>query len=141
MANTTRATGTRARKTKAETQAAVAAAIVADGNGSAPPLEGQVLSKNALNLDALEREGAPEPFEVFHGGRLYKLTDPKEIDWQDLIAALGNPALFFRRVLPESEWTTFMSTKMPTWKMNKLMEKYLQHYGLPDLPNAIGLSY
>lgn len=93
----------------------------------------------ALDLDTMEREGAPGPFDFVLGGRRYLLTDPQEVDWQDLLAGMHNPHMFFRLVLPPDDHRTFFETKLPSWKMNALMQRYQDHYGLPSAPNAGGL--
>lgn len=93
----------------------------------------------ALDLDALEREGAPGPFDIMLGGKRYLLSDPQEVDWQDLIAAMSNPHMFFRLVLPPEDHHQFFETRLPSWKMRKLMARYQDHYGIPDVPNAAGL--
>lgn len=94
----------------------------------------------AMDLDSLEREGAPaRPFDFQLAKRRYLMADPKEVDWQDLIAAISNPIMFFRLVLPADDRTAFFTTKLPSWKMEKLINAYLEHYGLPNLPNAGGL--
>lgn len=93
----------------------------------------------SIDLDALEREGAALPFDFVLGGRRYLMSDPKEVDWQDLISAMANPLMFFRLVLPPEDRSEFFTTKLATWKMDKLINAYLEHYGLPNLPNAAGL--
>jgi hypothetical protein len=93
----------------------------------------------ALDLDALEREGAPTPFDFILEGKRYMLSDPQEVDWQDLLAALSNPHMFFRLVLPAEDHREFFETRLPSWKMRKLMARYQDHYGIPDVPNAGGL--
>lgn len=90
----------------------------------------------ALDLDALEREGAPIPFDFLLEGKRYLLSDPQEIDWQDLVAALNNPTMFFRLTLPAEDRNDFFASRLPAWKMRILMRKYQDHYGIPDLPNA-----
>src|ERR1044071_8241079 len=50
----------------------------------------------SLDLDTLEREKAPKQFIFRHLGARYLLVDPQEVDWQDLIPALGDPYPFFR---------------------------------------------
>lgn len=87
----------------------------------------------ALNLDTLEREGgAPDPFVFVHGGERILLSDPQEIDWQKLLAALRDPMVFFRLVVPPDDHKVFFGTDMPGWKMNRLMQEYMTHYGLPS---------
>lgn len=94
----------------------------------------------ALDLDALEREGAPGPFDIILGGKRFLLSDPQEVDWQDLMAAMANPHMFFRLVMPPEDHQQFFETRLPSWKMRKLMQRYQDHYGIPDAPNAGGLS-
>ncbi len=101
------------------------------------PTEQQVVLPPAtLDLDALEREGddAPRvPFSFNHNGNRYTLLDPKEIDWQELISALTNPYVFFTVTLPDDQQKTFLGTKLPSWKLNRLIDRYIDHYGLPSL--------
>lgn len=91
-----------------------------------------------LDLDALERENAPAPFTFRHDGRRYLLRDPQDIDWQELMLAIDNSFQFFRSVLPADDQQQFFAAKMPSWKMKALMERYQQHYGLPD-PKALAV--
>jgi hypothetical protein len=87
----------------------------------------------ALNLDTLEREGGTrEPFVIVLGGERLLLSDPAEVDWQKLLTALRDPYVFFRLVIPPDDAETFFGTAMPGWKMNKLMQAYMAHYGLPS---------
>jgi hypothetical protein len=96
--------------------------------------------KVGIDLDALEREGqVPEAFVFNHDGVSYTLLDPQEIDWQDLLAGLRNPALFIRFALPIDQQRDFFSKRVPSWKMNRLMQAYQDHYGLPDLGNVSAL--
>lgn len=92
-----------------------------------------------LDLDALEREDRALPFRFLLNGNSYLLSDPQEIDWQDLLAAMASPQMFFRLVLPADQRESFFTSKVPSWKMRKLMDRYNDHYGLPSLPNAGGL--
>ncbi len=103
---------------------------------TSPELNGPV----AIDLDKMEREGGtPKPFDFMLKGRRYLMSDPQEVDWQDLIAALQNPVMFFRLVLPPDDQREFFTTKIPAWQMNKLMQSYQDHYGLPNAGNAAGL--
>ncbi len=97
-------------------------------------------SKVSLDLDALEREGeAAGPFTFQHDGRSYTMLDPQDIDWQDLLAGFRNPALFIRFAMPLSDQKDFFGKRVPAWKMNKLMQAYQEHFGLPDLGNLNAL--
>jgi len=93
----------------------------------------------AMNLDAMEREGAADPFEFILDAKQYTLMDPAEVDWQDLIAAMSSPHTFFRFVLPADDHLTFFAARIPAWKLNNLMNAYTEHYGLPSAPNPNGL--
>ncbi len=93
----------------------------------------------ALDLDKLDREGAPGPFDFVLEGRRYIMSDPQDVDWQDLLSAMQNPVMFFRLVLPADDQTAFFTTRLPAWKMNKLMSAYQDHYGLPSAGNVNGL--
>lgn len=93
----------------------------------------------ALDLDKMEREGAPGPFDFTLEGRRYIMSDPQEVDWQDLLSAMQNPVMFFRLVLPPDDQRAFFQTRLPSWKMNKLMTAYQDHYGLPTAGNPAGL--
>ncbi len=96
--------------------------------------------KVALNLDTLEREGGtPIPFDFLLAGERYLLSDPQEVDWQDLLTAMRSPVMFFRIVLPAEQHHKFFAARMPSWKMAHLMRRYQDHYGLPNGPEADGL--
>lgn len=104
-----------------------------------PPKTDPALAEHpaTLDLDVLERENAPAPFTFVHQGRRFMMSDPQEVDWQELMVAISNPHMFFRHVLPPEYHEPFFATHMPSWKMSALMERYSQHYGLPD-PKAAG---
>jgi hypothetical protein len=85
-----------------------------------------------LDLDVLEREKAPKPFYFRHLGARYLLVDPQEVDWQDLILAIGDTYTFFRTIVPADDRESFFAAKLPSWKMRALMDSYVQHYGLPN---------
>lgn len=93
-----------------------------------------------FDLDALEREGAvAEPFTFQYEGEQFQMLDPQDIDWQNLLSGLRNPALFVRFAMPVDEQKRFFSKQVPAWKMNRLMGAYQEHYGIPDLGNANAL--
>ncbi len=89
-----------------------------------------------IDLDSLEREGAPEPFTVKLGEKVYVFADAMDVDWQELMTSLtGNMVHFFHLVMPNDEAKEFLAQKLPTWKMRKLMELYTEHHGLTDPGN------
>jgi hypothetical protein len=94
----------------------------------------------SLNLDTLEREGEkPEPFVVVLDGKPMTFADPSEMAWQEVMAALRDPEGFFRYALSKEDSERFLSTKLPTWKLNRMMEQWREHYGVPD-PGKPGAS-
>jgi hypothetical protein len=95
--------------------------------------------KSSLDLDALEREGAAEPFTFTHAGRQYTLNDPQEQDWQQLMMAASNPLLALRLLLPEKDKDAFFETPLPTWKLRALIKAYREHYGVPEEGESAGL--
>ncbi len=114
--------------------------ITASQNGAQPDVPAEPLPPATINLDTLEREGGvPDPFSFEHHGRRYTLLDPKEVDWQDLISALTNPYVFFKVTLPEEDHDTFFTAKMPSWKLNRLIDKYIEYHGLPSLGESAAL--
>ncbi|MFG3710883.1 hypothetical protein [Micromonospora sp. NPDC047730] len=92
----------------------------------------------ALDLDTLEREGAKDPFTFRHGGKRFMMSDPQEIDWQKLLVALRDPVFFMTLALPADDREEFFSLDMPSWKMNRLVKAYSEHYGLPSPGEAAG---
>jgi hypothetical protein len=94
----------------------------------------------ALDLDTLEREGErPGPFTFQHEGIVFQMMDPQDVDWQDLLSGLRNPALFIRYAMSLDDQKRFFGLRVPGWKMNKLMMSYQEHYSIPDLGNANAL--
>lgn len=93
-----------------------------------------------MNLDDLEREESPEPFSFIHNGRTFALADPQEMDWRDIVDALGHPELFFRAALTDEDRADFFAQKMPAWKLSALVKRYRQHYGLTDPGELAALS-
>lgn len=93
----------------------------------------------ALNLDTLEREGAPTEFATVHAGKRIVMTDALEIDWQVLIDAMSNPHKFFKLIVPDKDQGHFFEHRMPSWKMRALMDAYTEHHGLTDQGNLVAL--
>jgi hypothetical protein len=89
-------------------------------------------SKVSLDLDALEREGAPEPFSIHLAGRVYPFIDAMELDWQDLMSAMQDPARFFALTLSGDDHKAFLNTKLSSWKLRKLMDSYREHHGMVE---------
>jgi hypothetical protein len=94
----------------------------------------------SIDLDTLEREdGRPGSFTFQHEGAVFQMLDPQDIDWQDLLSGLRNPALFVRFAMPVADQKRFFALRVPGWKMNRMMQAYQDHYGIPDLGNVNAL--
>ena len=92
----------------------------------------------AFDLDALERESTTTPFVAKVNGDVVNFADPQELDWQVLTNMdPRNPRSFLRSVIAPDDQDAFFAAKIPGWKMNKLMESYLEHYGLPTTPGEL----
>lgn len=88
------------------------------------------MSPPSLDLDALERDGAPGSFTITHGGEQYALADPQELDWRQ-IDRLGTVSMDqdLRTVLGD-QYEQFARTPLPGWKLDKLIAAWREHYGL-----------
>jgi hypothetical protein len=91
-----------------------------------------------LNLDTVEREKSYSPFRVNVGGRVVTMTDPSEFDWKDL-ANIDQPVQFFKYACDADTRRYLLQQNIPGWKVGKLIEAYMAHYGLEDKGNAEGL--
>lgn len=90
-----------------------------------------------LNLDSLEREGAPKPYTFVLGGRRWTTRDPLEMDWQEVMALNENsPADMVKALVTEPE--EFLQLKLPTWKLDRLAVAMRDRYfgQLGDLGNG-----
>lgn len=93
-----------------------------------------------LDLDALERDGSrPGPFTFRIEGQQFQLTDPQDVDWQDLLVAQRNPLMFIRFTLGEDNYKRFLALKIPEWKIEKLMVQFFKHFGMTDSPEVRAL--
>lgn len=90
-----------------------------------------VKKAKSFDLDALEREGAPEPFAAIIDGDQFIFNDPQEMDWQDAVAIGPNDVKpFLLASLGPDQYDDFMKKRMPLWKLMKLSEAVQQHYGM-----------
>lgn len=86
-----------------------------------------------LDLDAAERprESVKEPFTVRLGGKVISMTDPEELDWQDLLE-IEDPTDFLRFCVSDEDRAHIRKQKLEGWKLGRLMEAYMSHYGLDE---------
>lgn len=96
---------------------------------------------NVFDLDALEREGTKDSFVVKVGGKSVTFRDPQDLDWQDVSELnADNPVDFVHAVVAKDDADHFFSCEVPAWKLNKLFEAYLDHYGITQPGEAPALS-
>ena len=81
-----------------------------------------------LNLDELERDSKP-PFSFVVAGERVVLKDPHEIDFKDLME-IDHPAKFLRYALDDAGKDVLSKADVPGWKFNKVIEAYMDYYGL-----------
>lgn len=91
-----------------------------------------------FNVATAEREKTYEPFVLaLSDGSTIVMTDPRELDWQDLLT-IENPADFFRFCVSDEDKDKLRKEKIPGWKFNDLITEYQLHYGLGDKGNGAG---
>lgn len=103
-----------------------------------------------LNLDELDYESVDAeaakraPFTFQLGGREITMIDPSTLDWRDLME-IENPVYFLKYALSEevpegqtvSDKEHVKAQAMPGWKLGKLIEGYIKHYGLDKQGNGV----
>lgn len=87
-----------------------------------------------LNLDKLEREGAPaEPYRTVLQGHIFTFKDPQEEDWQDQVKVdLNNAVAILRSLMDADEWSEFRQIRMQAWKMVQLVKDIRRYYGVDE---------
>jgi len=83
-----------------------------------------------LSLDDLEKENPRDSFVITLAGRTIVLNDPQDIDWLDLMDVEDDPTRFIVLSMNEEDAEFFMGQRLESWKVNKLMDMFMQHYGL-----------
>lgn len=95
------------------------------------PTEVRANRKVLFALDELENESISEPFVFTYQGDEFELLDPKDIDWQDLMVAQEQPRLMLHVIMPEGLREKFLEKKLPMRKLEALLTRWQQHFGLP----------
>lgn len=91
----------------------------------------------SLNLDTYESEDPTTPFVVVVGGKRLTFNDPMEISWQELVE-LNDPEEFARLCLNEKDREHFLEYPLSGRKMNVLMTRFREHFGLTRNPGEAG---
>ena len=86
-----------------------------------------------LDLDVMERErGDIKPsLHVRVNGRVIEFRSPKEIDWVDLADLGDDPVEFVQLCCAREEDAAWLiSQTIPSWKAEKMVEHFMQHFGI-----------
>jgi hypothetical protein len=94
--------------------------------------------KLASNLDTWEKEKPEEPFWFQHEGEYFRMLDPEDVDFQDIVVGQENPRLMMHVLLDEGHRDRFFSKRLPIGRMKKLIRDYTTHFGLTDLGELAG---
>ncbi len=95
--------------------------------------------RDALDLDALERDETAEPFVFTVAGQTFSLVHPGDIDWHYTEALeSGSPAVLLQAILGD-QYEDFAKVEVPAWKLNKLLEAWGKHNGV-DLGESVASS-
>jgi hypothetical protein len=87
--------------------------------------------KVAIDMDKLEREGAPEELFVARvGGKEFTFADPMETEWQDLVVISPQDTILFLKALLGEQYTDFAKHRMPFWKLGQLVRAVQEYYGM-----------
>lgn len=88
-----------------------------------------------FNLETAEKEKVYSPFTAYipatdgGEGRTITMTDPADIDWQDLLE-VDQPQKFLRYCISDEDKAWLLEQKIKGWQFAKLIEAYQKHYGL-----------
>lgn len=96
------------------------------------PTEIRANRKVLFVLDELENEKTSEPFVFQYQGQVFELLDPKDVDWQDLMIGQEQPRLMMHVIMAEDQRAKFLELKLPLRKMEALMTRWQEHFGLPS---------
>lgn len=80
-----------------------------------------------FDLDTVERDETFEPFAVTIKGRRIVISDPADIDYQDLLT-VQQPLEFFKFTMSQEDRDYLREQHFPGWRLGKLFEAYLDHY-------------
>lgn len=96
------------------------------------------LKTPTLDLDALERDDAPEPFRAVIGGEEFVFGDVDDLDWKDATALHPEDAEPLLRALLGDDFDRFNSKPLPLWKLQALSNALDEHYGWSKRFGALG---
>ena len=103
-----------------------------------------------FDLDALDKKSVlPDvtdvTFEFLLDGHVYRMRDPRDVDWKQVLDGITNPILFMRLALEDrepvegeepvegAEADRFIAARLPGWKLSALFDRWQEHYGVDGL--------
>lgn len=125
------------------------AAVVANADEGPAKLAAAIMqlpvgAKVATNLDTYERERPQDPFWFQHGGAFFKLTDPADIDVDDMVIIQEQPRLMMHVLMDPEHRGGWAEVKrecpLTVGKLRQLSEAYVAHFGLTSLGELAGSS-
>lgn len=117
------------------TPAALPAAPPAPAPAAAPA---KPRPKPLFKLADLDDEAPTEPFVFEHDGDVFEFLGPKALDWQDVQVVQDNPGLMVHVLLNEEDRKVFLTKRVSIGLLQKLMERWRKHFGVPDAGEAGG---
>lgn len=94
--------------------------------------------KLSSNLDTYEKEQPAEEFWFQHEGQFFRMVDPEDVDFQDIVIGQENPRLMLHVLLEPGQRDEFFAKRLPVGKMKRLILDYTTHFGLTDLGELAG---
>lgn len=93
--------------------------------------------KLTTNLDTLEKEKPGQPFWFQHGGQYFRLLEPDDVAFDDVVIVQERPQLMMHILLDPQQAGAYFdlvkTTPMTVGKMKQLVKDYTKHFGLTDL--------
>lgn len=95
-----------------------------------------------FDLDALDKrtvlpDVTDQLFEFRVNGQVFRMIDPRDVDWKEVLDGITNPILFMRlAMVGDGAADRFVQTPLPGWKLSALFDNWQAHYsvaGFSDL--------
>jgi hypothetical protein len=83
-----------------------------------------------LDLDVLAHEAQREPFRIKLEGEVFELASPEEADWRSELSGVESMKAFLEELMGSAQYERFASHRVPGWKVSKIIEGAVAHYGV-----------
>lgn len=88
-----------------------------------------------FNLDEAAREETFDLFVAVVNDRRIEISDPADIDYQDLLAC-DSPIEFWKFTMSQEDRDWLAEQRIKGWRIGLLLEKYLKHYKAQERVDA-----